>query len=534
MASCTPYFRALFARWSEPDKNVFSIPDISSDMMELIIEFAYTGSVNVTESNAQRLFMAADYLNIVTLVQICCNFFEKTLCPDNCVGIWQFTKTYHAPELHLKAFHYVLSHFEEVAFGEEFLQLSAQDVIDIISSDDLNVRQEAAVFEAIIRWITHEPQEREGYAAFLLSEVRLSMMPTEYIQSHVLSNKLVTDNLACQAMVSEVIEYKDIFLGRPRLPSAVLLAIGGWSNSGPTNEIEAFDIRANHWMNTTNFLELPRAHHGAAYLGGYVYCVGGSDQVEQFNSVRRFDLSTQMWQEVAPMHYRRCFVSVTVLNWCIYAMGGYDGHTRLSSAEFYQPETNQWLEIAPMHEQRSDASCTALNGQIYICGGFNGSEYLQTAECYNPETNQWTLISPMSSRRSGVGVIAYDNHVYAVGGFDGTDRLQTAEVYNPHTNTWHNVSSMMTPRSSFGIEVVEDRLFVFGGFDGFSTTSNVEYYDSETNEWSEACDMDVGRSALSCCVLSGLPNMADYTIPRDFLQIRQPDREDMYLEENLV
>ncbi|XP_028254449.1 kelch-like protein 10 [Parambassis ranga] len=486
-------------------------------MMELIIEFAYTGSVNVTETNARRLFMAADYLNIMELVQICCNFFEKTLCPYNCIGIWQFTKTHHTPELHLKAFHHVLRHFEEVVFGEEFLQLSAQDVSDIISSDNLNVRQEAAVFEAIIRWITHEPQEQEGYADLLLPKVRLSMMPTEYIQSHVLSNKLVTDNLRCQAMVSEVIECKDRILGRPRLPSAILLAIGGWNSSRDLpNVIEAFDVRANHWMNITNLSELPRACHGAAYLGGYVYCVGGIDQVfKATNSVRRFDLSTQTWQEVAPMHYRSGYVSVTVLNGRIYAMGGYDGHTHLSSAEFYQPETNQWLQIAPMNEQRSDASCTELTGKIFICGGSDGNEFLQTAECYNPETNQWTLISPMSSRRSGLGVIAYNNHVYAVGGSDGTGCLQTAEVYNPHTNTWCNVSYMMTPCRDFGIEVVEDRLFVVGRFNGFNTTSKVEYYDSETNEWSQACDMDVGRSDLSCCVLSGLPNMAAYTIPRD-------------------
>ncbi|XP_028258197.1 kelch-like protein 10, partial [Parambassis ranga] len=484
-------------------------------MMELILEFAYTGSVNVTESNARRLFMEAVSLNIVELVQICCNFFEKTLCPDNCIGIWQFTKNYHVPELQLKAFHYVLSHFEEVVFGEEFLQLSAQDVIDIISSDNLNVRQEAAVFEAIIRWITHEPQEREGYADLLLPKVRLSMMPTEYIKSHVLSNKLVTDNLMCQAMVSEVIKRKDRILGRPRLPSAILLSIGGFSSSrNLPNVIQAFDVRANHWMNMTDLSEPPHAFHGAAYLSGYVYCVGGFDQVFiATNTVCRFDLSTRTWQEVAPMHYRRAHVSVTVLSGCIYAIGGYDGNTRLSSAEFYQPETNQWLETAPMHEQRSDASCTALNGKIYICGGFDGKEQLQTAECYNPETNQWTLISPMSSRRSGVGVIAYDNHVYAVGGFDGIALLQTAEVYNPHTNTWRNVSSMMTPRRNFGIEVVEDHLFVVGGFSCRTIISDVEYYDSETNEWSQACDMDVCCSALSCCVLSGLPNMADYTIP---------------------
>ncbi|XP_028270704.1 kelch-like protein 10, partial [Parambassis ranga] len=488
------------------------MPDMSSDMMELIIEFTYTGSVNVTESNVWRLFMAADYFNLVKLVQICCNFFEKTLCPDNCIGIWQFTKNYHVPELHLKAFHFVLSHFEEVAFCKEFLQLSAQEVSDIISRDTLTVRQEAAVFEAIIRWIAHEPQEREGDADLLLPKVRLSMMPTEYIQRHVLSNKLVMDNLRCQAMVSEVIE--DRIHARPRLPSAILLAIGGLSRGmAVTNVIEAFDVRANHWMSIKDS-EPPRSHHGAAYLGGRVYCVGGFDQAFiANNSVRRFDLSTRTWQEVAPMHSHRSYVSVTVLNGCIYAMGGYDGHTHLSSAEFYRPETNQWLQIAPMHEQRRDASCTALNGKIYICGGFDGNEELQRAECYNPETNQWTLISPMSSRRSGVGVIAYDHRVYAVGGFDGTDYLQTTEVYNPHNNTWSNMTSMMTPRCNFGIEVVEDRLFVVGGFNGFTTTSNVEYYDRQTNEWSQACDMDVGRRALSCCVLSGLPNMADYTIP---------------------
>ncbi|XP_028253724.1 kelch-like protein 10 [Parambassis ranga] len=487
-------------------------------MMKLIIDFAYTGSVNVTESNALKVFMAADYLCFEDLVQICCNFFEKLLCPDNCIGIWQFTKNYHVPKLQLKAFQYVLGHFEQVVFGEEFLQLSAQDVSDIISRDNLNVRREAVVFEAIIRWITHEPQEREGYACLLLPKVRLSMMATEYIQSHVLFNKLVPDNLMYQAMVSEVIECKDRIVGRPRLPSAILLAIGGLnSRRDLPNVIEAFDIRANRWMNITNLSERPRAYHGAAYLGGYVYCVGGFARVFiATNSVRRFDLSTRTWQEVAPMHYRRRSVCVTVLNGCIYAMGGSDGHTRLSSAEFYQPETNQWLEIASMHKQRSRASCTALNGKIYICGGYDGNECLQTAECYNPETNQWTLISPMRSRRCGLGVIAYNNHVYAVGGSDGTAFLQTAEVYNPHTNNWRNVSSMMTPRCNFGIDVVEDQLFVVGGDNSFNTTtSKVEYYDSETNVWSQACDMDVGRSALSCCVLSGLPNMADYTIPRD-------------------
>ncbi|XP_014189885.2 kelch-like protein 10 [Haplochromis burtoni] len=170
-----------------------------------------------------------------------------------------------------------------------------------------------------------------------------------------------------------------------------------------------------------------------------------------------------------------------------------------------------------MHEQRSDASCTTLHSRIYICGGFNGNECLQTAECYNPETDQWTMISPMNSRRRGIGVIAYADHVFAVGGFDGNRRLRTAEAYNPQTNTWNLVSSMLTRRSNFGIEVINNRLFAVGGFNGFTTTFNVEYYDASTNRWFKACDMGIFRSALSCCVVSGHPNLSDYTIPRDSL-----------------
>lgn len=76
---------------------------------------------------------------------------------------------------------------------------------------------------------------------------------------------------------------------------------------------------------------------------------------------------------------------------------------------------------------------------------------------------------------------------------------------------------MLTPRSNFGIEVIEDRLFVAGGFDGSTPTSKVEYYDADTREWLKAHDMGIFRSALSCCIVSGVPNIADYTLPRDTL-----------------
>lgn len=76
---------------------------------------------------------------------------------------------------------------------------------------------------------------------------------------------------------------------------------------------------------------------------------------------------------------------------------------------------------------------------------------------------------------------------------------------------------MLYSRSNFGIGVIDGQLFVVGGFNGLDATSDVEYYDVNTNEWSVSCSLEFRRSALSCCLVSGLPNMDEYTVPRDAL-----------------
>ncbi|GAA6220044.1 kelch-like protein 10 [Lates japonicus] len=539
LCNCSSYFRALFTHWSTPDSRVFDIPNVSPDMMKLIIEFAYTGFIPVTQVNIQELFITADRFNVMGIIKACSDLLVEQLTPQNCLGIWWFTDAYYYPELRHKTFLFTLNHFEVVAAtSEEFLLLSVQDLAKIIENDQLNVKKEKTVFEAILRWISYAPEERREYISLLLPKVRMALMSPEYVMENINDNELVKASDECRSVLLKALEAmldvrtarfsNSIFynpLVRPRLPPAILFAIGGWSGGSPTNGIEAYDVRADRWVNVTENEEPPRAYHGAAFLNGSVYCVGGFDSIEQFSIVHKFDLDTHTWQEVAPMHSSRCYVSVTVMDGYIYAMGGYDGHDRLETAERYQPETNQWTLIASMHEQRSDASCTSLRGKVYICGGFNGNECLSTAECYNPETDQWTLIASMGNRRSGTGVVAYADHVFAVGGFNGTNRLRSAEAYNPNTDTWHSVPSMLNPRSNFGIAVIDDRLFVVGGFNGFTTTLDVECYDIEAGEWSGARDMAISRSALSCCVVYGLNNMAEYSATRYSLQFSDEEVE---------
>ncbi|XP_029960180.1 kelch-like protein 10 [Salarias fasciatus] len=536
LCECSPYFEALFVRWSSPNQRDYDIQGITPVIMELIIKFAYTGSVHVTVDNVQGLMVTANQFEIMDVVQTCSHVLEEQLCPENCISIWQFIRFYSISNLQTKVYRYVLDHFEKVISSQQLQRLTVHEFAHFLDRDDLIVRAESILYEGIMKWIGNDPDQRKEHLCYLMSKIRLCLMSMRYIMVTVLPNDLVKNDSQCLAMVtkaSRMLHYLfnnfggNIFSNpfvRPRLPNALLFATGSINGDHPINSVEAYDIRINRWLTFTLIAE-PRSDHGTAFLNGSIYYVGGFSREGFSNSVLRFNPVMKTFQEVAPMHVCRCYVTVTVLKGLIYALGGYDGQMHLDSAEHYQPESNQWTLIAPMRERRSGAGCAVLHQKIYVFGGFDGWDYLQTAECYDPQTNQWTVISDMSCPRSKFGAAASKNLAYVVGGFDGNNCLASAEVYDPRSNTWSILPSMISRRCNFGIEVLDDCIFVVGGSDNFRAIRAVECFDPVQNLWFDVRNLHASHSSVSCCVVYGLPNMEDYTFNRDSLPFFQLDQE---------
>ncbi|XP_069675813.1 kelch-like protein 10 [Periplaneta americana] len=527
LSACSDYFRALFTTSLHTrEKTDVLIPGVSTEMLSLILEYAYVRTVEITQDNVCQLLIAADYLSVLGLLQLCCDFLRGMLEPENCIGIMQFASTYFCSQLRADAHLYVMRNFVQVAKqSEELVELPLEEMLALVGADELNVKSEEVVWDCVLQWINHDPEARKMHVVDLMKNIRLGLLDTQFFLENVKDHVYVSGNESCRPLIIEtlrflydleVITQKDgevptPEIARPRIPHEILFAIGGWSGGSPTNYIETYDTRADRWVKVDEVDPMgPRAYHGTAVIGFNIFVVGGFDGMDYFSSCRCFNAVSKTWHEVSPMNARRCYVSVAVLNDMIYAMGGYDGHHRQNTAEKYNYRTNQWSLIAPMNIQRSDASATTLNGKIYITGGFNGQECMNSAEVYDPESNQWTLIAPMRSRRSGVSCIAYHDYVYVIGGFNGISRMCSGEKYNPATNTWTQIPDMYNPRSNFAIEVIDDMIFAIGGFNGVTTIFHVECYDVKSNEWYEATDMNIYRSALSACVIMGLPNVIDY------------------------
>ncbi|XP_072028079.1 uncharacterized protein [Amphiura filiformis] len=531
LAACSPYFRALFTNgMNETKEATVQIPEVDPQLFSLLLDYAYTREVKVTSENVEKILPLADQFNVPGLVDMCCQFLTEHLTSDNSIGIWRFARSYFCFRLQESAFRFVLIHFESITSGndlDEFLSLTIDELIEIISEDGLNVKMEEFVFEAVTRWIKHKEKDRKQYIYRILLSIRLGMTNTDFFMNNIKSHEYVKDNEECRSLIVQTLNYTYNFeavdslcgpsqvVSRPREPYRLLFAVGGWSGGSPTSALECYDTRADRWTIIDTENNRPRAYMGVAVLNGRLYCIGGFDSNQYFNSVRSFDPQTKRWDDVAPMHSRRCYVSVAVLGGCIYAMGGFDGHTRLRTVERYDPHENQWTMIRQMNHHRSDASACNNNGRLVIVGGFNGNECLSTCEMYDPEMGEWRDLPRMNSRRSGVGCVGFRDSVYAVGGFNGLTRLNTMERWASSSLSWTPCPSMYIHRSNFGVAVLDDMIFVIGGFNGITTIYNVECYDPDNEEWYDAADMNVYRSALSIGVMAGVPNISDFCWPRD-------------------
>ncbi|TNM97684.1 hypothetical protein fugu_013930 [Takifugu bimaculatus] len=313
LSACSPYFRAMFTgELAESRQTEVVIRDIDERAMELLIDFAYTSQVTVEEGNVQTLLPAACLLQLAEIQEACCEFLKRQLDPSNCLGIRAFADTHSCRELLRIADKFTQHNFQEVMESEEFMLLPANQLIDIISSDELNVRSEEQVFNAVMAWVKYSIQERRPQLPQVLQHVRLPLLSPKFLVGTVGSDPLIKSDEECRDLVDEAKNYlllpqeRPLMQGprtRPRKPircGEVLFAVGGW-------------------------------------------CSG-----DAISSVERYDPQTNEWRMVASMSKRRCGVGVSVLDDLLYAVGGHDGSSYLNSVERYDPKTNQWSsDVAP-------------------------------------------------------------------------------------------------------------------------------------------------------------------------------------------
>ncbi|KAI0237213.1 Kelch-like protein 38, partial [Lamellibrachia satsuma] len=159
-AVASDYFKAMF-RCGLKESTSATVPlTMEMEILTSIVDYMYTGEIELTADNVESLVKACDLLQQDTLKDACENFMLKQVQPANCVGFYKFATLYRLDQLQKKARRVILSEFKTVAFMKEFKELSCTELIEFIKDDDVNVEYEDIVNEAVLDWVRHDLDNR--------------------------------------------------------------------------------------------------------------------------------------------------------------------------------------------------------------------------------------------------------------------------------------------------------------------------------------------------------------------------------------
>ncbi|XP_059872598.1 kelch-like protein 23 [Delphinus delphis] len=501
LAACSNYFKAMFtADMKEKFKNKIKISGIQHDILEGLVNYAYTSQIEITKRNVQSLLEAADLLQFLSVKKACEQFLVRHLDIDNCIGMHSFAEFHVCPELEKESRRILCSRFKEVWQQEEFLEISLEKFLFILSRKNLSVWKEEAVIEPVIKWTAHDVENRIECLYNLLSYINIDIDPV-YLKTALGLQRscLLTEN-KIRSLIYNALNpmHKEI----SQRSTATMYIIGGYYWH-PLSEVHVWDPLTNVWIQGAEIPDYTRESYGVTCLGPNIYVTGGyrTDNIEALDTVWIYNSESDEWTEGLPMLNARYYHCAVTLGGCVYALGGYRKGAPAEEAEFYDPLKEKWIPIANMIKGVGNATACVLHEVIYVIGGhcgYRGSCTYDKVQSYNSDINEWSLITSSPHPEYGLCSVPFENKLYLVGG-----QTTITECYDPEQNEWREIAPMMERRMECGAVIMNGCIYVTGGYSYSKGTylQSIEKYDPDLNKWEIVGNLPSAMRSHGCvCV----------------------------------
>ncbi|XP_065178345.1 kelch-like protein 18 [Sycon ciliatum] len=507
MAGSIPFLRAMLCSgMKESRQQEVRLHEVDEESMEVIVNFCYTGELDVGIESVYPLVAAANLLQMDEVRDACCLFLKSRLSPDNCISTHCFADTHGFLELLAAADNFACKNFDAVVASEEFLSCDVDAVTRLLDSEVVQVPSEERIYHALIMWIEADRAGRSKHVLDLLRCIRFPSLSRSFIESSIIPSELIKSTPNCEAFFQGVLAAHMNPHTKVRLPPVAVYVVGGRNATHCLDSCERYDPCNNTW-NAIGSMKQVRTAVTVAQLNGFIYAIGGERETQYsqygtsyLNSVERYNIKSDVWDNVAPLKTSRSFAASAVLNDLIFVIGGEDGSNySLLSVEIYNPAKDTWFEGPHLNMRRSGPGCCVVDGCIYVMGGCTAAieNYHMSVECLRPPNEvkdereyasdcHWTLGKSMTLARSGVAVCALNGHIYACGGRNRSQSIyyKAVECYDCDRNEWRQVQPMHMKRAWAGSVVCGGLIYVFGGYDGVDRLDSVESFDPVTETWS--------------------------------------------------
>lgn len=147
------YFaRALTTDWKESHQgNIIHKPNILPAIFLQILQFLYTGCIDLSETTVMDLIRAADELCLDDLLFGCERFALTILCRDNVLEMVELASRHRLGHLKTECLDFIAANIEHLKRGRGICQVEDGILKDILAMDQLDL-DELEVWKIAVRW----------------------------------------------------------------------------------------------------------------------------------------------------------------------------------------------------------------------------------------------------------------------------------------------------------------------------------------------------------------------------------------------
>ena len=186
LAASSDYFHAMFAHgMKESNQEVIELKDenISAAALKIVLDSIYSGDLQVNDENIFEVLVAADHLQVTSVVQQCCEYLQTQFIDQLRFDVQTYCRVSAIADRHglkdlQEATQTKMAYiYKEICESEEFLShVDADQYTRLLSRDDLSAPSETFVFKSVMLWIKYKKEERMTVAAKVIGAVRLGLV----------------------------------------------------------------------------------------------------------------------------------------------------------------------------------------------------------------------------------------------------------------------------------------------------------------------------------------------------------------------
>ena len=139
-----------------PDNNstfCVQIADVNKNVLSRIVEYFYTGDIEITIADVTDLLLAATVLQVDCLIEKSYDIVHKSLCIINYESFLQFSKSHGIVKLQEICHTFICNDFPNFLVTNEVSKLDVELLISILKEDGCRAESEDMILDAVVKWL---------------------------------------------------------------------------------------------------------------------------------------------------------------------------------------------------------------------------------------------------------------------------------------------------------------------------------------------------------------------------------------------